>query len=138
MIGVMSSAPLPTPHDIETAEQQLGAIRFPEDYRRWLLEHNGVEGWYGEVFLVLYSVADVVSVTRAAEAEERLPGVVVIGSDGSREVVALDFRSSTPPVVLLDITAEGWDDVLPQAASFSEFMDQRRRGEPFRWGQSGE
>jgi hypothetical protein len=47
--------------------------------------------------------------------------------------VAFDFRSSPPPVVLLDITAEGWDEALPQASSFSEFMRQRQRREEFVW-----
>jgi hypothetical protein len=50
--------------------------------------------------------------------------------------VAFDFRSSPPPVVLLDVTAEGWHGALPQAASFSEFMRQRQRGEEFLWGRS--
>ncbi|HEX9354468.1 MAG TPA: hypothetical protein VF933_11720 [Streptosporangiaceae bacterium] len=36
--------------------------------------------------------------------------VVILGSDGSREMLAVDTRSDPAPVVLIDIRAEGWQD----------------------------
>jgi hypothetical protein len=61
------------PHDIEDAERQLGGVQFPDDYREWLLSTNGSEKWSGEVFVMVYPLAEVVAVTQAAEADERLP-----------------------------------------------------------------
>jgi hypothetical protein len=54
---------------------------------------NGTDAWFGDVFLMLYSLDDVIAVTEAAEATERLPGFVATGSDGSRETAGrLIFR----------------------------------------------
>lgn len=118
--------------EIRAAERQLG-VAFPRDYREWLLSTNGTEAWFGEVFVMLYSLDDVVAVTRAAEADERLPGYVAIGSDGGGESLAFDFRSSPPPVVMVNVVSAGWHEGLPQAPSFGVFLAQRKAGEPFRW-----
>lgn len=121
-----------SPVEIRAAERQLGVV-FPDDYREWLLSTNGTEAWFGEVFLMLYSLDDVVAVTRAAEPDERLPKYVAIGSDGGGESLAFDFRSSPPPVVMINHVSAGWHEGLPQAASFGAFMAQREAGKPFRW-----
>ena len=38
-----------------------------------------------------------------------------------------------PPVVMVDITSEGWDEALTQSPSLAGFLAQRARGEPLRW-----
>ncbi|HXH78916.1 SMI1/KNR4 family protein [Nocardioides sp.] len=128
----MAGAEASSPDDIHAAELELG-VAFPEDYREWLLSVNGIEASFGEVFLMLYSLEDVVALTRASEPEERLPGYVAIGSDGGGESLALDFRQSQSPVVMVNMVCSGWHEGLPQAASFSDFMAQRDAGEPYRW-----
>jgi hypothetical protein len=125
---------MPSLAEIEAAERRLGpSVRLPDDHREWLMTMNGVEGWFGDVFVMLYTLDEIVSVTEAAEAEERLPDFVAVGSDGSREIIAYDFRRSPPPLVMVDMVAESWADGLPQAPSLSEFMAQRERREPFVW-----
>jgi len=73
MIEVLSSPSLPTLRDIEAAEQALGGVRFPDDYRLWLLENNGFEGWFGDVFLMLCCLADVVGMTQTGRGRAALP-----------------------------------------------------------------
>lgn len=71
-----------SPADIDSAEQSLG-VRFPEDYRRFLAESNGLEGPIGrDGYLMLFSVQDLAEINQAAEVEEFAPGFVIIGSDG--------------------------------------------------------
>lgn len=131
----MSGPASPTPQDLENAERALGGVVFPADYRRWLLSHNGLEQWFGKVFLMLFSLDDVLAVTDAAEAHGRLPGYVPIGSDGGSEYFALDFRKTQPPVVMINAVCSGWHEGLLQATSFGEFMAQREAGEDFRWNE---
>jgi len=53
---------------------------------------------------------------------------VILGSDGSHEMLAADARSDPAPVVLLDIRAEGWQDAVPQAGDVPEFIEQVEAG----------
>jgi hypothetical protein len=62
----------------------------------------------------------------------RLPGLVIIGTDGSRELLALDSRSQPSPVVLVDVVFTGWDDATWQAADLPTFLrEYPQRG--LRW-----
>jgi hypothetical protein len=47
-----------------------------------------------------------------------------MGSDGSREVLAYDFRKLQSPLVLLDITAQDWSDAVYQASSLTALLAQ--------------
>jgi hypothetical protein len=125
-------APPATSNDITEAEERLG-VRFPDDYRSFLLFRNGVKGWFGEVYVELNSVDDVVELTEVHDHQLSLPGLVFIGGDGAREAVGYDFRKVPPPVVLIGLVSDGWQDASLQAPSFTEFMAQRRRGEEFSW-----
>lgn len=128
MISPMAGVEL----DIRRVEQQLG-VTFPDDYREWLSSANGVEAWFGDVFVMLYSIDNLAAVTLAAEADERLPGFVAFGSDGGGETLAFDFRKSPPPVIMVNAVCSGWEEGLFQAPSFSEFMAQRDAAQPLRW-----
>lgn len=55
------------------------------------------------------------------------PGVI-LGSDGSREMLAADTRSGPAPVVLIDISAEGWRDAVPQAGDVPELIERVEAG----------
>ncbi len=110
--------------------QRLG-VEFPGDYRRFLEDKNGVDALFGDAYVSLCSLEALPGLCEwVAEA---VPGLVVIGSDGGGEGVALDFRQSPPPVVLVPLVGGGPEDVRVQASTFSEFMAQRRAGEPYRF-----
>jgi len=116
--------------EIDQAERRLG-VRFPADYRSYLLGQNGLKGWFGDVYLELYPVSRVVDATEAHDHQTWQPGLVLIGGDGAGEAVGYDFRKPEPPIVLVNLVSAGWNDASFQAASFTEFMGQRRRGEEF-------
>jgi hypothetical protein len=44
------------------------------------------------------------------------------GTDGSREMLALDCRSEPSPVVLVDVVFSGWDDAIWQAPDLAAFL----------------
>lgn len=121
-----------SPVEIETAEGRLG-FRFPADYRQFLETTNGSGEWYGDLYLSLYSLDQVVDLTEIRNHAETLPGLVFIGSDGGGEGVGFDFRRDPPAIVLMNLVSTRWEEASFQAESFNEFIKQLERGEAFRW-----
>ncbi|MDQ6948991.1 MAG: SMI1/KNR4 family protein [Actinomycetota bacterium] len=115
---------------IREVEGELG-IRFPDDFRTFVRAENGVEAWFGEMYLMLYRIETLPELHRIHDHESYLPGFVFFGSDGRGELFGFDFRSPSPPIVMVGNVSSGWEDGLIQAGSFSEFMAKRHRGEPF-------
>lgn len=115
--------------ELDAVEDALD-VRLTTEHRALLAEQNGFERWHGDVYLAIYGTESLVGVNRELE---RLPGFVAFGSDGARELIGFDLRASPPPVVMIDVTSAGWEEALYQAESLAEFMNQRARGEDFRW-----
>lgn len=114
-------------------ESEFG-LRLPVEYREGLAADSrvvvagpqpGEEVW-------LFSVAELSDVNSAASLPDRLPGLIIIGSDGSREMLALDGRSDPSPVVLVDVVFSGWEDAIWQAPDLASFLrEYPQRG--LRW-----
>ena len=123
-----------TPKDeaILFAERTL-AVRFPADYTSWLQDNDGLEGDLGGCHLSLYAVEELVELNRDSAVAEFIPGLVLIGTDGGGEGIGLDLRGADSPVVLVNLDSLRWDEAIYQAASFAVFLDERIRGQPFRW-----
>jgi hypothetical protein len=67
-------------------------------------------------------------VLRDTGAIEAFPGMAVLGNDGSRELLAVDLRYDSPPVVLVDLIPWGWQGALPQAEGVAEFIERVESG----------
>jgi hypothetical protein len=117
-----------TEEQILAAEARLG-VRFPDDYRAYMIREDGGAGWYGEIYLALHSIDEVVELNEIHDHQDAIPGLVLIGGDGGGEVSV--FAKCQPPVVLVNLVSGGWHEASYQAASFTEFMEQRARGEEF-------
>lgn len=106
---------------------------FPTDYIRFARESggSGTAGWFGEMYLMLFPIGDLAVLHRVHNDAEHMPGFVAFGSDGGGELFGFDFRASPPLIVMVGNVSSGWSDAIVQATSFDEFMDKRRRGEPF-------
>ena len=69
--------------EISALERDLGQ-RLPDDYSALLRESNGMEGFIApEAYIVLWSVGNIHSLNEAYSVSEFLPGVVLLGTDGS-------------------------------------------------------
>ena len=117
---------------IDEAERRLGQ-RFPADYREFLGAQNGLRAWFGDVYIALHSIDQVVELNEIHDHLSHQPELIHIGSDGGGEAVAFDFRQHPPAMVLVPLVSIDWSDAIFQAESFAQFMEQRRRGEQFRW-----
>ncbi|MEU9313488.1 SMI1/KNR4 family protein [Streptomyces sp. NPDC048256] len=110
---------------IAQAERRFG-VRFPEDYRHFLATEGSIARFVppADDFLMINAIAELIEVNEAGDFQERFPGSVVIGGDGSREMLTYDFRQEPPPLVLLDVSAQDWSSAIHQATSFSALLEQ--------------
>ncbi|WP_369141928.1 SMI1/KNR4 family protein [Streptomyces sp. R44] len=110
---------------IARVEHHFG-VRFPQDYRDFLCTTGSLRQFVppADDFLVIDALDELIGINEAGEFQKRFPGAVVIGGDGSRELLAYDFRQDTPPLVTLDVSAEDWSSAIPQAASLSALLEK--------------
>jgi hypothetical protein len=78
--------------DIRAAEDQLGRT-LPDDHRAFLMWSNGWEGLYGESYLHLGSIDDIL-LANAPDFQESFPGLIAVGGDLGMETYALDYRQA--------------------------------------------
>ncbi|MEW2087069.1 SMI1/KNR4 family protein [Streptomyces sp. NPDC005283] len=92
-------------------------VRFPQDYRDFLGTTGSLSQFVppADDFLVIDALHELIGINEAGEFQKRFPGAVVIGGDGSRELLAYDFRQDTPLLVTLDVSAEDWSSAIHQA-----------------------
>ncbi len=114
-------------------ERELG-VTFPVDYGTFVVGDEGVDRDFGGSWLMLYRLDQLVDLNRAYDRSQSHPGLVFIGSDGGGEGVGFDFRTTPPPIVLVNFVSSGWTEALIQAPSFDDFMEQRASGLPYDFG----
>lgn len=112
-------------HRIAQVERHFG-VRFPDDYRHFLATEGSTVRFVppADDFLMINSIAELIEVNEVGEFQERFPGSVVIGGDGSREMLTYDFRQEPPSLVLLDVSAQDWSSAIHQANSLSALLEQ--------------
>jgi hypothetical protein len=70
----------------------------------------------------LFPVPELSGINAAAQLPGPLPGLVIIGTDGGSEMLALDGWSEPSPVVLVDVVFSGWDDAIWQAPDLAAVL----------------
>ncbi|MEU9713859.1 SMI1/KNR4 family protein [Streptomyces sp. NPDC047976] len=110
---------------IAQVEHHFG-VRFPQDYRDFLGTTGSLSQFVppADDFLVIDALVELIGINEAGGFQKRFPGAVVIGGDGSRELLAYDFRQGIPPLVTLDVSAENWSSAIYQAPSLSALLEQ--------------
>ena len=80
------------PLEINKTEDKL-KIKFPEQYKKFLLSHNGAEGSIGEnSYLVIWSIEDIISLNEEYGDFEFTPEILYFGSDGGDMAYAFDIE----------------------------------------------
>lgn len=128
---------------VEKVERQLG-IRFPEDFRRVLIAHQGqnpvpaslsTERLHpvnlGPVYHVLDTPNDFATyaILNAANTwRPHYPGVVPVIDSGGGNCVAYDFTTKEPTLVFIHHEADPSDPeaLIPVARSFADLLNQLR------------
>jgi hypothetical protein len=96
----------------------------PRTWRAYLRGPWFHRGWLPSgCFVWLYTPREALEIQEAwDEGAAAHPGVAVIGGNGAREQFVLDLRRDPSPVLMVDITSEGWDAAIRQAADVERFV----------------
>ena len=126
-------APLLDPSALDEAAETLG-IRWPDDYRALISEHDGVEGTIGPWYVAMTAADSLVDDNRSDD--DGAPGVVFIGSDGGEERIAYDRTTLELLLIRSDDDGSQWINLGPNLAeAFAHFerddvFDNPRHHEP--------
>jgi hypothetical protein len=124
-------APVPD-KEFDDAEAALGKP-LPAAWRRYLQGPSWFRrGWLPSgCYVWLYPPGEGVDVLGewGPEAAAAHPGVAIIGGNGAREHLVVDLRQVPSPVLLIDITSEGWPAALHQADDLGAFVDRVESGD---------
>ena len=112
---------------MERTNEEFGA-RLPESYLRLLAASNGVEGFVaGDSYLMLWPIEELPELNKGYAVDEFIPGLVLIGSNGSNDAYAIDTRNIRPIFVTVPFDSFSLDYVEPLAESAEEFLRVLKR-----------
>jgi hypothetical protein len=127
--------------DEEFAQAAVGLGRqFPDEWSAYLQGQSWLSrGWLDSgCYLTLLAPEESFEWQNAWQEAARLhPGILLIGTDGSNELIAVDTRDPLMPVVHLATASGGWDHATPQGYGIAEFIVQVEAGTfEFTWLQT--
>ena len=99
----------------------------PQDYEKFLREHNGGEGFIGNNYLILWKVDELSTFNREYETKRYAPGLLLFGSNGGGEAYGFDTRSASLSVVRIPFIGMDLKYARPIADSFGEFFTWLRK-----------
>ena len=110
------------PLEINKTEDKL-KIKFPEQYKKFLLSHNGAEGSIGEnSYLVIWSIEDIISLNEEYGVFEFTPEILYFGSDGGDMAYAFDRRNSAVKIVEIAFESISVNDAVTLSDDFDDFI----------------
>ena len=111
------------PARIAHAERALG-VRFPEDFKAFLAEHDGGEGKVGEAPIELWRLDELISKNEDSEMTRASPGLVVFADDGGAEAYAFYCKEKDcTQVGRIGELAAGEHEFEPMGNSFAQFLE---------------
>ncbi|HTU25207.1 MAG TPA: SMI1/KNR4 family protein [Pirellulales bacterium] len=100
-------------------------LSLPPDYRLFLAEANGGEGFVGESYLMLWRVEDLESINVEYEVAKYLTNVLLIGSSGGGEAYGFDVGRvpwSVIRVPFIVMEANAQEEIAPTLSDFLELL----------------
>ena len=99
-------------------------LNLPEDYKEFLREADGGEGFVGNAYLILWTAEELLAGNQGYGVEERAPGLFLFGCDGGGEGLAFDARSQAKPIVIVPLVGMELKVARPLANTFNEFLEK--------------
>jgi cell wall assembly regulator SMI1 len=108
---------------LRAAERALGTT-LPDDYKSFLLEHNGGEGFIGEHYVILWKAEELSNFNDGYEVSKYAPGFFMFGSTGGGDGFAFDTRASPYRVMQVPFIGMSLDDEFRVAGSLNQLLEQ--------------
>jgi hypothetical protein len=112
-----------TENEIARAEEEL-VFPFPQQYRDFLLSHDGLCGFIGPQFVLLKSVSVLAEYNRDYHFPEFCPEAVAIGSDGGGEAIV--FIRKSGHIAFITFIGLAIEEAAIVAPTFDEFLRHPR------------
>lgn len=107
---------------LKDSEAKLG-IKFPDQYKEFMLESNGSEGNVGtSSYLVIWPIEIIVQLNEEYAVNEFTLGLVYFGSDGGGMAYAFDNRVKETSIVEIPFESIDIEDAKICGNTFIEFL----------------
>src|ERR1700722_6383205 len=107
--------------DLRAAEQDLDKT-LPNDYKAFLLKHNGGDGFIGTSYLILWKAEELSKLNDGYEVSKYAPGLLMFGSSGGGDGFAFDTRTSPFRVMRVPFIGMSAADEFLVARSFNGLL----------------
>jgi hypothetical protein len=133
----IESGELRAPADANVVRELQTSLSLPPDFLRFLLQHDGGEGFAGDRYIILWRAAELAPLNQAYEVGALAPGLVLFGSNGGGEAYGFDTAMRVVEVPFVGMAtesatpiAEQFDDLFPSrdAVAGEERTIDRRGG----------
>jgi len=104
-------------------------VDLPNDYRSFLEEANGGEGFIGAEYLILWKAEELEQFNREYEVETYAPGLFLFGSNGGGEGFGFDTRSTPYKVVQVPFIGMELKYASHVADSFLDLLEKMSRSD---------
>lgn len=104
-------------------------VDLPDDYRSFLADSNGGEGFIGSEYLILWKAEELEQFNRAYEVETYAPGLFLFGSNGGGEGFGFDTRSTPYQVVQVPFIGMDLKHATQVADSFLDLLEKMSRSD---------
>src|SRR3569833_2002325 len=99
LLNSLDRHPAATEADVKALERDIG-MTLPRDYRRFLLQSNGAEGFIGKAaYVMLWGTKEIAQLNRSYEVDRYAPGLLIFGSSGGGEAYGFDRRAAACTIV---------------------------------------
>lgn len=112
----------PASQDAISAVEKHFNILLPPTYRELILCSNGLEGFIGNNYLVLWPIEEIIGLNVAYKVSEFAPGILLIGSNGGDLGYAIDCRGSGMSFVEVPLIGMSLDTLEIKGQSVPELI----------------
>jgi len=105
------------------------SLSLPEDYKAFLQEMNGGEGFVGPEYLILWKADELKQFNEEYESGKYAPGLLLFASNGGGEGFAYDTRNSPFKVVQVPFVGMSLKDAKPVANNFIDLLERMNQSD---------
>jgi len=104
-------------------------VDLPDDYRTFLTEGNGGEGFIGAEYLILWKAEELEKFNLEYEVEAYAPGLFLFGSNGGGEGLGFDTRDTPYKIVQVPFIGMNLEYASHVADSFLDLLQKMSRSD---------
>jgi hypothetical protein len=108
-------------------EANLG-FPLPTQYRHFMFDHDGGEGFIGSQYLILWQARELLEFNLEYDVKKYAPGLLLFGSNGGGEAFAFDTCDESMRIVMVPFIGMSIKDASPISDSFESFLSELADG----------